>query len=295
MKLLKLSAKYLSIYGLIILAFASVYRFILNDSFYQANPETDPTFAIQIEELLKKICERIDAKTFVVRNKQCFATLKTPVRFNSRNFRVLNDVVSKQMGYGQAEIEREITLIVIMFQKFEGHELFFRVYNQTRVSDGKHGGNGESNGDLIKIDLNKFENDSSIDLEIFEPSGINAFFKPTLYPEIKNYTEFLSKFGVYKDSLYYDNPTVPILKLVNRVPDPFFQNLKRFFVDKRPHQETSFLKMIYFSGVTIATVGYGDIVPVSWEARILTIMEAVIGIILLAIMGASIYEELRNK
>lgn len=295
-KLIYLSIRYLIIYSFFILVFAAIYRFVLNDSFYQSNPETDPTFTEQINEFLTRVCGHINADSKVIKNKTCIATFNSPIKFNSKNFQVLTDPIGKQMGYGQAEVEREITLIMITFQKFEGHELYFRIYNLTRVAGGKHNGSGESSGDLIKIDLNKFENDTSIDMEIIEPSGNNAFFKPVDHPEIKNYTEYLAKYGnAYKQPIYYDLPNIPVLKLLNKDPDPFYRNLKNFLVDKRPHKETSFLKMIYFSGVTIATIGYGDIVPISWEARILTIMEAVIGIILLAIMGASIYEELRNN
>jgi hypothetical protein len=50
----------------------------------------------------------------------------------------------------------------------------------------------------------------------------------------------------------------------------------------------NFLRMIYFSAVTITTVGYGDIVPLSHVARLLAAIEATSGIILLGLLLNSI-------
>ena len=40
---------------------------------------------------------------------------------------------------------------------------------------------------------------------------------------------------------------------------------------------------LYFSAVTITTVGYGDIVPVSWVARLLSLVESGIGLLVLVV------------
>lgn len=42
-------------------------------------------------------------------------------------------------------------------------------------------------------------------------------------------------------------------------------------------------RLLYLSAITITTVGYGDIVPMTWWARIATASEAVIGIILIGL------------
>ncbi len=39
----------------------------------------------------------------------------------------------------------------------------------------------------------------------------------------------------------------------------------------------SFARMIYFSAITITTTGYGDIVPLTWQSRLLVASEAVLG------------------
>jgi hypothetical protein len=43
---------------------------------------------------------------------------------------------------------------------------------------------------------------------------------------------------------------------------------------------------LYFSFITLSTVGYGDITPVSRAARLLTAMEAVTGLLYVAVLIA---------
>ena len=47
-----------------------------------------------------------------------------------------------------------------------------------------------------------------------------------------------------------------------------------------------FSTMLYFSFATLATLGYGDIVPVAWQARSLTILESTIGQIYMTVLIA---------
>lgn len=51
----------------------------------------------------------------------------------------------------------------------------------------------------------------------------------------------------------------------------------------------------YFSFVTLTTLGYGEIVPVSPLARVLVIIEAVTGMFYLAIVVASLIGAMKNK
>ena len=47
--------------------------------------------------------------------------------------------------------------------------------------------------------------------------------------------------------------------------------------------EGRFSRMLYFSAVTITTVGYGDVVPLTTAARFFAALEATMGIILLGL------------
>jgi len=57
---------------------------------------------------------------------------------------------------------------------------------------------------------------------------------------------------------------------------------------------------VYLSGITIATVGYGDIVPAIWPARILAVLEAVTGLwltvtVLGVFIGSLLSRQLQDK
>lgn len=51
-----------------------------------------------------------------------------------------------------------------------------------------------------------------------------------------------------------------------------------------------FLRMWYFSAVTMATIGYGDLVPKATSIRILIWFQSVLGIILAALLGNACWE-----
>jgi hypothetical protein len=55
-----------------------------------------------------------------------------------------------------------------------------------------------------------------------------------------------------------------------------------------PGSSKSFGDLIYFSMVTLATLGYGDIVPVTHPARSLAILETVTGVLYIAVVVASL-------
>jgi len=59
-------------------------------------------------------------------------------------------------------------------------------------------------------------------------------------------------------------------------PDSFY--IRNF------NQEMIPIDMIYFSFTTLTTLGYGDITPVSYTAKMWSITEAMIGVMFLAVM-----------
>jgi hypothetical protein len=42
-------------------------------------------------------------------------------------------------------------------------------------------------------------------------------------------------------------------------------------------------ELLYFSLVTLSTIGYGDVVPLSGEARMLAVLEGVTGVLYIAV------------
>jgi len=55
---------------------------------------------------------------------------------------------------------------------------------------------------------------------------------------------------------------------------------------------SQFVRMLYFSVVTITTLGFGDIVPVSTNARLLVSLESILGIILIGLFLNSLSNRL---
>ena len=53
-------------------------------------------------------------------------------------------------------------------------------------------------------------------------------------------------------------------------------------------------ELLYFSLVTLSTIGYGDIVPLGWEARILAALEGVTGVLYIAITVALLVGRFRH-
>ena len=71
---------------------------------------------------------------------------------------------------------------------------------------------------------------------------------------------------------------------LRRQVDSYTQSERGF-----PHSATgTFFRMVYLSWITITTVGYGDIVPMTARARFLVGLEATFGIILLGLLVNSI-------
>ena len=56
-----------------------------------------------------------------------------------------------------------------------------------------------------------------------------------------------------------------------------------------------YLRMLYFSAVTITTLGFGDIAPISTRARMLVTLESVLGIILIGLFFSSIAANIKGN
>lgn len=54
-------------------------------------------------------------------------------------------------------------------------------------------------------------------------------------------------------------------------------------------------KMFYFSSVTITTLGFGDIVPITNKARILVSLEAIIGVVIIGLFLNSLANKIRRR
>jgi len=62
---------------------------------------------------------------------------------------------------------------------------------------------------------------------------------------------------------------------------------------KRPNQPES--QLLYFSLVTLSTIGYGDIVPLSGEVRRVSALEGVTGVLYIAVTVAILVNRFRGR
>lgn len=66
------------------------------------------------------------------------------------------------------------------------------------------------------------------------------------------------------------------------------------FVIPRDYDDYEIVLFIYYSFVTLTTLGYGDILPVSPTARILSVAEAVTGVLYIAVLVAKLVSLYRS-
>jgi len=57
----------------------------------------------------------------------------------------------------------------------------------------------------------------------------------------------------------------------------------------------NYLRMLYFSVVTITTLGFGDIVPISTLSRIAVTTEAVLGVVLIGLFLNSLADRIKKS
>jgi voltage-gated potassium channel len=58
---------------------------------------------------------------------------------------------------------------------------------------------------------------------------------------------------------------------------------------------TTIGQALYFSVVTITTLGYGDIRPITWQGRALTSIEPIMGIVLLIVIAGLFFVEMGRR
>ena len=111
--------------------------------------------------------------------------------------------------------------------------------------------------------------------------------------EIKVYREIEFETNVPKDDTLYlgtdlmvffvvDSMMMPVIK-VNRDLDTKLINFANTIYGFPNTFADNYWRMFYFSSVTLTTLGYGDIVPVTNTARILISIEAILGVIVIGL------------
>jgi len=122
------------------------------------------------------------------------------------------------------------------------------------------------------------------------------------YPEIINFSKIKNKLVTLSDksidfhSVVEEKSIIDIRgnKFINlKLDDGYLEDLETVLVSYS--NNPSFNRALYFSGITLLSIGYGDIVPVSGLGRMLAILEGFLGLILMAIIAVVFYDTLKTK
>jgi hypothetical protein len=138
-------------------------------------------------------------------------------------------------------------------------------------------------------------------------SRIGRFFRKNNLKFAKNYTT--KGYSVKFDETYNLDKYIDNMNKGDRsqdfglvlLPDALYKKMKAYSyaMDGFPSLTSgNFERMFYLSAVTITTVGYGDIVPISSRTRILLSIEAIWGIILIGLFLNSLASKIlkgKNK
>ncbi len=111
--------------------------------------------------------------------------------------------------------------------------------------------------------------------------------------------ETLSIFPDRPSRLEFERELLPLSDLDDHygtldLTAPFLERMRRFGGGAKgvgSEIEGNFWRMFYLSAVTITTVGYGDIVPVTTATRLLVSLEAILGIVLIGLFLNSLAYE----
>lgn len=96
----------------------------------------------------------------------------------------------------------------------------------------------------------------------------NLKYGDRLYLSLKSYVELIVNFG----TIYFLVPAC-------------------FYKGEFGHDFSSIIEAVYFSGVTITTLGYGDISPANWLLQMVTVFQVLVGFSLIVVAFA-IYSSL---
>ena len=161
---------------------------------------------------------------------------------------------------------------------------------------GKRG--GYTAGDLpdlripVKLILwpRKIHNDGDFD---YEPQVIALNYPPEvvrIFPDTESQIDFAR---VLFPKRVFQEPTTGL-----NVPETLLQRMRACAEASQgvgSTTEGNFVRMLYLSAVTITTLGFGDVVPMTTASRLLISVEAILGIVLIGLFLNALSFERTNR
>ena len=115
-------------------------------------------------------------------------------------------------------------------------------------------------------------------------SGIDNMTLPVVLDF--TYLLFLSDHDFQQYYEYTDKRPNRVLYMLSYIPEKVFNKITKYIIESKgaPYGfSENFWRMLYFSTVTITTLGYGDIIPISNTARMLIALESFLGLLLIGL------------
>ncbi len=177
------------------------------------------------------------------------------------------------------------------------HDLLIKLYLlcgilKTDVRDDTHTPYVVKMGEFLDMNEQPIRNIGGFDLKAISGVWLNPKKED---PPGRNQNLYLKHFGVNESSKFnftnrIGNSAVTSLSgnvVISKQLDAgimdYFSAINGFPLYFAQQKWANFPRMLYLSAVTVTTVGYGDIVPVTDEARIAVASEAILGIVVIGL------------
>jgi hypothetical protein len=250
-------------------AFALTYT-LMSQDFYHSTVQYEPTLNSDADKVLMSLREAVVSDYQVVRGTSVLEAQGW-----------VGDVRDLRFGDLQADV----------------HWIGFRVsYDLTRESPPTQVVNASVD---FRLDM------PGAALREFLPSGVVEYRQVTVVPlsgisgSPGPAASALAMPVLGAADLFFAKPTVgQVGPAVLALPQPVFDAMVGFWRARQGSPSAlsnEFVRFMYLSAMTITTVGYGDIVPLTDRARAATALEAVFGVVVVGIFLASLATQARRS
>lgn len=277
------SILFMLVYVLISAVFALIY-FSLEKSFYHANPKFDPVYYELKESLVNDLCLSFGGVySFTDGDGDCFIKIEKSQNFN---------IFSRLEGFDQATVHA-ISLRVgdVTDSKIK---INIHPHIQQFKSTAKGYGSTGGSGDVYEINLDESnEYGKSIRLSFISPGSLFQLIPPVPQKNYKSYVEYIFHEKIIE------------IKNVNviRINSGHFLSLQatqgslfklKDYLTSAPRREPSYLKLLYFSSLSLASFGFGEIIPIGHVARLFVAFEVIFGLILFGLFISHLFDEYKS-
>ena len=254
----------------------------LDKSFFHANPLQDPAYYNIRENILSDICNSFDKSLKPIQNKDICL-----LHFDNSSTFPANTIEGVDLG--------QLKVATIRIGDVKNNELHIFIHNHIQFDKNRVKGMGSSGGSgddlIINLDeVGQFGPETSF--RIADSDSLFKMMPPLTNAYISSYTEFFIdlKINGYDKLKKHSNQLGSFI--VFPVKSEQFFELKEYLKNV-PNKEPSFLKMLYFSCLTLASFGFGDIIPIGYAARVLVVTEVITGILLFGFFISLLFDEFK--